>query len=80
MPSTYLYDEIGSSLFEAICLLPEYGLNRAGGRLMRRFARDLVHRLPSPIVLAELGSGNGSNTRWLLEALARREPVRYYPD
>jgi len=79
LPSTYLYDETGSSLFEAICLLPEYGLNRAGGRLMRRFAGDLVHQLPSPIVVTELGSGNGSNTRWLLEALARREPVRYFP-
>jgi len=27
--SKYLYDEVGSALFEAICLLPEYGLTRA---------------------------------------------------
>jgi len=79
LPSKYLYDELGSALFEAICLLPEYGLNRAGGRLMQRYAEALVRRLPLPVVVAELGSGNGTNTRWLLEALARREAVHYFP-
>ena len=79
LPSRYLYDELGSALFEAICLLPEYGLNRAGGRLMQTSAEELVRRLPLPVVVAELGSGSGTNTRWLLEALARREAVRYYP-
>jgi dimethylhistidine N-methyltransferase len=79
LPSKYLYDELGSALFEAICLLPEYGLNRAGGRLMRRCAEELVRRLPLPVVVAELGSGNGTNTRWLLEALARREAIHYFP-
>src|SRR5580700_9021473 len=77
--SKYLYDEFGSALFEAICLLPEYGLNRAGGRLMQRHAEDLVRRLPMPVIVAELGSGNGTNTRWLLEALSRREAVSYFP-
>src|ERR1700678_932134 len=71
LPSKYLYDELGSTLFEAICLLPEYGLNRAGARLMRKTAGALARWLPSPIVVAELGSGSGTNTRWLLEALAR---------
>ena len=31
LPSMYLYDELGTALFEAITLLPEYGLTRAGG-------------------------------------------------
>jgi len=31
------------------------------------------------VIVAELGSGNGTNTRWLLEALARREAVSYFP-
>src|ERR1700688_4568817 len=75
LPSKYLYDEIGSALFEAICLLPEYGLNRAGGRLMQRHAEDLVQHLATPVIVAELGSGNGTNTRWLLEALSRRQAV-----
>ena len=36
--SKYLYDEIGSELFEVITLLPEYGLFRADQRLLRENA------------------------------------------
>jgi len=38
LPSMYLYDELGTALFEAITLLPEYGLTRAEERLLRRHA------------------------------------------
>lgn len=79
LPSKYLYDELGSALFEVICLLPEYGLSRAGARLLKRHAEEIIDRLPQPVVVAELGSGSGTKTRWILEALARRQPVSYYP-
>ena len=79
LPSKFLYDEVGSALFEVICLLPEYGLSRAGARLLRRYAPEIIGRLPSPVVVAELGSGSGSKTRWILEALARHQPVKYFP-
>lgn len=79
LPSKYLYDEVGSALFDAICVLPEYGLSRAGMRLLERHAADVVERVPGPVVVAELGSGSGQKTRWLLEALARRQRVNYYP-
>ena len=42
LPSKYLYDPLGSTLFEAISLLPEYGLTRADERLLRRHAREIV--------------------------------------
>jgi dimethylhistidine N-methyltransferase len=35
--------------------------------------------LSGPVLVAELGSGNGQKTRWLLEALSRRQRVNYYP-
>ena len=38
LPSMYLYDELGTALFESITLLPEYGLTRAELRLLRRHA------------------------------------------
>jgi len=79
LPSMYLYDEVGSALFEVICHLPEYGLTRADERLLRRHAREIVERLPSQVAVAELGSGTGSKTRWVLEALCRRRPTSYYP-
>src|SRR6202790_3384922 len=71
LPSKYLYDEIGSALFDVICLLPEYGLSRAGMRLLERYSPDIIGRLPTPVVVAELGSGSGQKTRWRLEGLSR---------
>ena len=35
LPCQYFYDEVGSALFEAITVLPEYGLTRADARLVR---------------------------------------------
>jgi dimethylhistidine N-methyltransferase len=75
--SKYLYDELGSSLFEAITHLPEYGVTRADERLLRRHANDIASLLPSPVAVIELGSGVGQKTRHLLEAIG--SPVRYYP-
>lgn len=77
--SKYLYDDVGSALFEVICALPEYGLTRADTRLLRRHSMDIVDRLASPVIVAELGSGSAKKTRWILEALCRRQPTSYFP-
>jgi len=79
LPSKYLYDEIGSALFEVVSVLPEYGLTRADERLLRRHAADIVSRLKPQVLVAELGSGSGKKTRWLLEALAQRQWTTYCP-
>lgn len=79
LPSKYLYDEVGSALFEVISYLPEYGLTRADERLLRRHADDILDRVPGRVAVAELGSGSGKKTRWILEALGRRQRTFYYP-
>jgi uncharacterized SAM-dependent methyltransferase len=79
LPSKYLYDDLGSALFEVISLLPEYGLTRADERLLRRYASDMVALLPPRILVAELGSGSGKKTRWVLKALCRRQHTSYFP-
>jgi L-histidine Nalpha-methyltransferase len=79
LPSKYLYDEVGSALFETICVLPEYGLTRADGRLLEKYSGEIVSRLPVTVQVAELGSGSGKKTRWILEALSRRQKTYYYP-
>jgi L-histidine Nalpha-methyltransferase len=79
LPSKYLYDDVGSALFEVISYLPEYGLTRADERLLRRHAHEIVDRVAGPVAVAELGSGSGRKTRWLLEAFCRRQHTSYYP-
>jgi L-histidine Nalpha-methyltransferase len=79
LPSKYLYDDVGSALFEVISYLPQYGLTRADERLLRRHADEIVDRLNGPVAVAELGSGTGKKTRWLLEAFCRRQRTSYYP-
>ncbi|HKC00068.1 MAG TPA: L-histidine N(alpha)-methyltransferase [Terriglobales bacterium] len=79
LPSKYLYDDVGSALFEVISHLLEYGLTRADERLLQQHAAEIVDRLESPVAVAELGSGSGKKTRWILEAISRREPTFYYP-
>ena len=70
LPCRYLYDDIGSALFEAITYLPEYGLTRADARVIQAHAGDLVQVLGSELLVAELGSGTGTKTRAILEALS----------
>lgn len=79
LPSKYLYDNVGSALFEVISVLPEYGLTRADEGLLRRHAYDIVDHLSTPVVVAELGSGSGKKTRWILEALCSRQHTSYCP-
>jgi L-histidine Nalpha-methyltransferase len=74
----YFYDDLGSKLFEAITLLPEYGLSRADTRVLARCAAPVARELGLPCVVAELGSGSGRKTSHILAAID--EPtLRYYP-
>lgn len=79
LPSKYLYDEVGSALFEVICVLPEYGLTRADTRLLLRHHASLIDRLPRSLIVAELGSGSSKKTRLILEPLCRRQATHFYP-
>jgi dimethylhistidine N-methyltransferase len=75
----YLYDDMGWALREAIALLPEYGLTRADARIIEAHADDLLDCLPSPLTIAELGSGSVATTRTILEAVRKRQKAVYYP-
>jgi L-histidine N-alpha-methyltransferase len=75
----YLYDDLGSALFDAITCLPEYGLTRADARLIETHAEDLLNCLPPNLIVAELGSGSGAKTRALLQHVRERQRAIYYP-
>ncbi len=79
LPSKYLYDAVGSRLFDAITVLPEYGVTRAEDRILERHARDITAAVHGDVAVAELGSGSGMKTRRILSALAGRHETRYFP-
>ncbi|MDQ2840276.1 MAG: L-histidine N(alpha)-methyltransferase [Acidobacteriota bacterium] len=73
IPSEYFYDDLGSSLFEAITLLPEYGLTRADERILQTHSGNLASMLGSVSTVCELGSGSGKKTRYILQELRERK-------
>lgn len=77
IPAEYLYDSLGSALFEAITEMPEYGLTRADERLLRDHADEIAARGPFSAVV-ELGSGGARKTRPILEAILRLQPEIEY--
>lgn len=74
LPSRYLYDALGSALFEAICHLPWYGITRAERRLLAANGAHLFRLLDSPSTLVELGPGNGEKLRLLLDTAGESRP------
>src|SRR5688572_33388467 len=83
LPPKYFYDELGSHLFDAICLLPEYYLTRAEAEVFTRHSDEIVEearRGGSRITLFELGSGSASKTRHIIDALPSAQGgLKYVP-
>jgi L-histidine Nalpha-methyltransferase len=71
LPSRYLYDPLGSALFEAICRLPWYRITRAEERLLVEHGADVLRHITPLSNIVELGSGSGQKLRLLL---AQRPP------
>jgi L-histidine N-alpha-methyltransferase len=69
----YFYDQLGSQLFEAICLLPEYYLTRAENEILDRYSDEIVASVKGDTTLIEMGSGSASKTRLIIEALLRKQ-------
>lgn len=69
----YFYDELGSQLFDAICLLPEYYPTRAENEILERYADEIVNSFDGYKTLLEMGSGSASKTRSLIEALLKQQ-------
>jgi L-histidine N-alpha-methyltransferase len=71
LQSKYLYDALGSALFEAICLLPWYRITRAEGRLLSRWGLEMVSGVAGPVTLVELGSGSGEKVSMIARELRK---------
>ena len=78
IPPKYFYDELGSRLFEAICYLPEYYLTRAESEILLNNADEIVSSVEGPFRLLELGSGSAEKTRYLIEAVLKKQSELHY--
>jgi dimethylhistidine N-methyltransferase len=67
LPSRYLYDALGSALFEAICRLPWYRITRAEQRLLTEHGHEVLRSVAPLSTIVELGSGSGDKLRTLVE-------------
>jgi L-histidine Nalpha-methyltransferase len=80
LPSRYLYDELGSSLFEAICRLPWYRVARTEQSLLRAHADAIFSRLPPISTVVELGPGSGEKLATLMAAWPERDVTVHLVD
>ncbi len=70
----YLYDALGSKLFEAITELPEYYPTRVEAGIFVRGAREMAAHLPAGASLVDLGAGNCAKAARLFDVF---RPSRY---
>ena len=81
IPCKYFYDERGAMLFQKICELPEYYITRTEIDILDRNRADIASCLGPNIELIGLGTGAGTKTRILIEALqspSSLHPGRYF--
>jgi L-histidine N-alpha-methyltransferase len=79
LPPRYFYDDRGSLLFEQITELPEYYLTRTETEILKTCAPEIVE-ITGACELIELGSGNSTKTRILLDAYrSAGHPLIYCP-
>lgn len=77
LPCKYFYDERGAALFQKICELPEYYITRTEIDILDRHRAEIASQLGPHIELIGLGTGAGTKTRILIEAL--KQPAVYVP-
>jgi len=70
----YLYDTLGSRLFDAITALPEYYLTRTEAAIFARHGAEMAALVPAGLTLVDLGAGSCDKAARLFDLL---RPARY---
>jgi len=76
LPPKLFYDELGSTLFTAICQVPEYYPTRTEAAIFARHAQEISLQLARPFRLVDLGAGDCKKAASLIPAL---KPAAYTP-
>jgi L-histidine Nalpha-methyltransferase len=80
LSSQYLYDRLGSSLFEAICRLPWYRVTAIEQQLLDTHAADVFDRLGPVSTIVELGPGSGEKLLTLVSGRVQSDIVVHLVD
>ena len=72
----YLYDVLGSRLFEAICALPEYYPTRTEAAIFDQYMEQIAQSVGAGITLIDLGAGNCAKAARMFPVL---QPAQYVP-
>jgi dimethylhistidine N-methyltransferase len=72
----FLYDALGSKLFEAICELPEYYPTRTEAAIFERHGGEIARAVGTGATLIDLGAGNCAKAASLFPML---HPAQYVP-
>jgi dimethylhistidine N-methyltransferase len=72
----FLYDPLGSKLFEAICELPEYYPTRTEAAIFSSFGGEIARTAGTGATLIDLGAGNCAKAASLFPLL---KPAQYVP-
>ncbi len=72
----YLYDALGSKLFEAICELPEYYPTRTEASIFSTHLNEIAQAVGVGVTLIDLGAGNCAKATRLFPTL---QPAQYVP-
>lgn len=76
--SKYFYDDIGSKLFEQICMQEEYYLTSKEISILNNYSNEISEKYQKHSLI-EMGSGNSEKTRILLKAFSNKESIYYFP-
>ena len=81
LPSKYFYDAIGDQLFQDIMAMPEYYLTNCEFEIFSEQKANILEAIgDQPFELIELGAGDGTKTKILLEHfLAEQRDFTYRP-
>lgn len=71
----FLYDALGSKLFEAICELPEYYPTRTEAAIFAQHGADIARAVGAGVTLIDLGAGNCAKAAALFPLLHPRQYV-----
>ncbi|XP_069114386.1 histidine N-alpha-methyltransferase-like [Argopecten irradians] len=81
IPFSYKYDEVGSMLQKEICEFNDgYYLTASETWILQHHVQDFIPDVPNDLTLVDIGSGDCSKTRFVIDELIKRQStLTFYP-